>query len=225
MHHKPNGDIGQKAIDLVGTFPATFPNVSHFYFKTYRPVPGVKDRLNVSDLSIQELQARCLDPATLIEEMLRHVNDNEPTPQIEVPAKDLVWRLPELVAECKVREEMLAVYSVCRENNGRELHIPMMDFQLKSGSDVGRISLLRTAIKGVRQQHGVLLDSGNSYHYYGLRLLTEQDWRWFMVGCLLLEPLVDVRYISHRLLACKGALRLTSRPGKSDEPSVVSYLS
>jgi hypothetical protein len=210
--------VAQKAIEFVATFSVTFSTVVYFYFKSYRPVPGVKDRLKVKDLSIQELRARYPNPAALIKEMLRHVNDDETKRSIEVRAKELVLRLPQLAAECKERREALAVYSLFRDKNGRKLHIPMMDFQLKSGSDDGQLNFLQSAVSGIRQKHGIILDSGNSYHYYGSRLLAEDEWRWFMAGCVLLEPLVDVRYISHRLLSGKGALRLTTAPGKDTEP-------
>jgi hypothetical protein len=216
--------VGKKAVELVAAFPFIFPSVSCFYFKSYRPVPGVKVRLKVNELSIQELRARYPKPDTLVSEMLKHVNDDETKSSIEICADELVVRLPQLAAECSERKEALAVYSLCRAKNGDELHIPMMDFSFKAGLDNGDVDLLHAAVKGVRQQRGVIVDSGNSYHYYGLRLLPQSEWRWFMAGCVLLEPLVDVRYISHRLLAGKAALRLTTAPGKDKEPSVVSCL-
>jgi hypothetical protein len=215
--------VAQKAIDLVATFPVTFPNVSYFYFKSYRPVAGLKDRLKVSELSIQELRTHYPNPDKLVEEMLRHVNDDETSGSIEIRADELVSQLPGLAAHYEERKEALAIYSLCREETGREFHIPMMDFRLESAADDGQLDLLHSAVKGIRQHRGVIVNSGNSYHYYGLRLLSEMEWRWFMAGCLLLDPLVDIRYISHRLLAGKAALRIIKAPGKETVPFVVKY--
>jgi hypothetical protein len=224
MCRQPHIKLGQTVIDLVATFPATFQTVSCFYFKTYRPVPGVRDRLKVTELSIPQLRERYARPDILINEMLKHVNDDETHSVIEVRADEFAHRLPQLAKQSYERQEALAIYSMCQEKSGEVLHIPMMDFRLASGSAEGQLDLLRTALQGIRQNEGLIIDSGNSYHYYGLRLLPEGEWRWFMAGCLLLEPLVDVRYVSHRLLAGKASLRLTTAPGKATEPRVVSRL-
>jgi len=220
---------GRNAVELVGTFPQKFPSVRYFYFKAYEPRPGVEERLNVRNvrtlagLLIGELLAHYPNAADLIEQMLRGINVQS-TGEIEVSAADLTSRLPQLEAECRLRGEALALYSMCRKANGNKLHIPMMDFRIESGDDIGQLNLLIQALTRLGQEHGVLLDSGKSYHYYGFKPLKEPEWQRFIAACLLLEPLVDVRYIAHRMLEGKAALRLTTVPRKPKSPEVVACL-
>lgn len=222
--------LGRNAVDLVGTFPAKFPNISCFYFKSYAPEPSVEQRLDLKQvatlagLSTRQLLAHDSNVAELVEQMLTDIDVDESTGWTEVRAGDLASKLPQLQTECDGRGEVLALYSHCRDLRGCELHIPMMDFRIKSGDDYGQLNLMKKALNKIGQSDGVLLDSGNSYHYYGFQLLNESHWRWFMAACLLLEPLVDVRYISHRMLAGKAALRLTTARLKPKAPEIVACL-
>jgi hypothetical protein len=103
-------------------------------------------------------------------------------------------------------------------------HIPMMDFRIKSSTNIDQLCLLKECLCKLKQTDGVLLNSGKSYHYYGFRRLSHQEWMRFMTACLLLEPLVDVRYIAHRILAGKASLRLTATPQKKKVPELVACL-
>ncbi len=47
-------------------------------------------------------------------------------------------------------------------------------------------------------------------------LLSRQEWIRFMIACLLLEPLADIRYIAHRMLVGKPSLRLTDVPSQRE---------
>jgi hypothetical protein len=100
----------------------------------------------------------------------------------------------------------------------------MMDVRIESGKDIGQLRLLKECLRKLRQTDGVLLNSGRSYHYYGLRRLSQCEWMRFMTACLLLEPLVDIRYIARRMLAGKASLRLTDAPQKAKAPEIVACL-
>ena len=57
-----------------------------------------------------------------------------------------------------------------------------------------------------------IFDSGRSFHAYGNRLLSTEEWIQFMGSLLLLnEPgknkLIDTRWIGHRLMAGYSSLR------------------
>ena len=98
-------------------------------------------------------------------------------------------------------------------------HIPMMDFRCpKSPKNLARIKgLLRT----IGEKEGVILDSGRSYHYFGINPLSEKGWLMFLGKCLLSE-LVDSRYIGHRLIDHCGILRISACPLRPKIPTVVS---
>ena len=222
--------LGIDAIGLVKTFHARFSKVAYFYFKSYSPEPGVEERLDIrrvrtlAALSVKKLLEYHRDPRVLVAQMLRGTKINESKGLIEVRATELASALPDLSRASKARREVIAIYSLCRDKRGRELHIPMMDFRIESGSNIGQIALLKQALSTLEQKDGVLLDSGNSYHYYGFKLLSPKDWKRFMAASLLLEPLVDVRYIAHRLLANKAALRLSAGGRKPKIPIVTEIL-
>jgi hypothetical protein len=105
--------------------------------------------------------------------------------------------------------EELALQSRVKLHDGSYLHIPMIDFiassadqSLAVGEWVDRAVFL----------HIDIYATGRSFHGYGLRLLTDQDWQQFMGQLLLANlpgdpPVVDTRWIGHRLVAGYGALR------------------
>ncbi len=92
---------------------------------------------------------------------------------------------------------------------GRRIkHVPMIDFAVKPGMAAEVITWTDHHL-GIDLQ---LFDSGRSFHGYGIRPISETQWVRLM-GLLLLgnapnrEPVVDARWIGHRLLAGYSSLR------------------
>jgi hypothetical protein len=105
----------------------------------------------------------------------------------------------------------------------KELHIPMMDFCCSVS--VENMKIIKKALWEIGEREGVLLESGRSYHYYGLSLLTPKEWVKFLSKCLLLTGLVDPRYIGHSLLENSCCLRIsTTTTNKPHLPEVVTIL-
>jgi hypothetical protein len=130
-------------------------------------------------------------------------------------------RLLRLIADLP-QDGALAVTS--RVTDGRQIrHLPMIDFQCPHADK-------KNIIEGMHQIHpagGILLQTTNSYHFYGNALLTHSDWVRFIGSCLLLEPYVDVRWHGHRLIEGWGSLRISRDPTAGttlNEPSVVAIL-
>ena len=73
----------------------------------------------------------------------------------------------------------------------------------------------------IGQTHGVLLNSGKSFHYYGHTLLGQRQWREFLGRSLLLSELVDTRYIGHALINDECRLRLSTTRLNPFIPTVV----
>lgn len=127
--------------------------------------------------------------------------------RFKVPLRDVNpdWLESQLAALPPDRE--LAMDSVLRLGR-REMHIPMVDF----AADVLRQS---EVISWTGQHLGLnlrLFDSGRSFHAYGTVPISRDRWIRLM-GLLLLAnlpdraPLVDTRWIGHRLLAGYASLR------------------
>jgi hypothetical protein len=101
-------------------------------------------------------------------------------------------------------------------------HIPMMDFMCPPSP--ANLEVLTRLFREIGQKKGYLLESGRSYHYYGLELLTEEQWRVFLGKCLLMCGYVDDRYVGHQLVDGHCVLRLSSGKLKPNVPKVVAKL-
>lgn len=119
--------------------------------------------------------------------------------------------------------QLLGVTSRVSLVGGEEAHIPMMDFSCAVSAE--NSAILVQLLQDLRNGNGFLLQSGRSYHYYGLRLLNESEWRIFLGKCLLMSGYSDDRYIGHQLVDGYCALRLSSGKLKALIPTVVAKLS
>lgn len=98
-------------------------------------------------------------------------------------------------------------------------HFPMIDF---SNSIINDLSIcdVERVLKELGESNGYILDSGRCYHYYGNRLLEDDDWLYFMKQCSK-HPEIGERYISHQLRRGAAGLRITADNSKPKLPSVV----
>ena len=115
--------------------------------------------------------------------------------------------------------QLLGILSVVNVANRERKHIPMMDFRCEISAQ--NEQLLRQLLPRIGQQHGFLLNSGRSYHFYGMQLLSSDDWRKFLGKCLLLRNFVDERYVGHQLVDGHCVLRISASPVKRTIPAVV----
>ncbi|MGO4414412.1 hypothetical protein AB4Z27_15765 [Cupriavidus sp. KB_39] len=93
--------------------------------------------------------------------------------------------------------------------DGETFHIPMVDFATQSRAQLAKLN----EYLGHKISDCVLwFDSGRSFHGYGVTLITAVEWRELMGRLLLanrpnLFPLIDPRWVGHRLIAGYSALR------------------
>jgi len=117
--------------------------------------------------------------------------------------------------------------------NGCYAHIPMMDFCLSKSSE--SVTLIKKRMREITgEKAGFILESGRSYHYYGINLLSQESWLEFMAKCLLTgvfqgkdQPFLqaaDQRYIGHSLLGGGCVLRITTNAERKFMPVVVATL-
>jgi hypothetical protein len=107
---------------------------------------------------------------------------------------------------------------VCRDGSLR--HLPMVDFHAFKSARNQRI--VEAVSERLFPQGAILLDSGESYHAYGNRLMSKCEFREFLGKAMLCVPIVDRAYLAHQLIEGRCALRLTSGGGKSHVPTVVA---
>lgn len=94
------------------------------------------------------------------------------------------------------------------QRRSQAFHVPMIDFAENPASG----KALNRWVKNHLALDLTLFRSGRSFHGYGTRPISQEEWVRFM-GLLLLanlpkrRPLVDNRWIGHRLMAGYSALR------------------
>lgn len=105
----------------------------------------------------------------------------------------------------------LAWHSTIRSPKGRTLHVPMIDFTT-TRMGRGELYLLRQMLGSQCTGNLQFFSSGRSYHGYSTKLIGPKAWREFMGRLLLLNlpncpPLIDARWVGHRIIAGYGSLR------------------
>jgi hypothetical protein len=252
MHPEPPEiDIGMEARDLVLALPRLFNRkVRALTFITYRPSPGIEQRIEQKippkkrqklnqlllrarkSLRVAEPQFRywkssiltgtwmTLDFAGFIDDGLKHFPPRR-GPKIRIPVDvGMRSKLALIKAEADRQDHVVAICSRSSCLNGLPVHIPMMDFKCKPNRK--NLALVLEALYQIGEKRGVILKSGDSFHYFGLDLLTHSKWVRFLAGCALVAPLTDSRYIAHRLADGVAVLRITKSTQKQETPHVVA---
>lgn len=105
--------------------------------------------------------------------------------------------------------EAMKVVSRVNTKNGL-YHIPLLDLDIPV-DDNGATSA-EAVFTNLGVGSGAIINSGASYHGWGLELLTDDDWRKFMARALLLDR-IDRRWIGHRLIDGQANIRVSEKRG------------
>jgi hypothetical protein len=137
---------------------------------------------------------------------------------IELPLAEITSQKLTSVIEDAGSEYGVAISSRVRLEDGELAHIPMLDFRCDC-SDRNR-EVVKWAATAIGQRSGAIVNSGRSFHFYGFRLLTAPEWVRFVSLAALFSPVVDARYVAHRLIDGACRLRITKAPGRASVPVV-----
>jgi hypothetical protein len=115
-----------------------------------------------------------------------------------------------LLATCPKGYEV-AFHSQVSCHDGVARHLPMADMATEQ---LGNLSEVNAFVQDSTFHGFVWFESGRSFHGYGSRFITYQQWIELMGKLLLCNskegpPIVDPRWIGHRLLGGYAALRWT----------------
>lgn len=102
----------------------------------------------------------------------------------------------------------MAVSSVLTLRNGRLAYIPMLDFASRTKEDV--VLRVETIKDVLRPYPGFLLETGNSYHFWGTQILSLERWREFLLSAArsFTHNELDTAYIDYSLQRNFNGLRL-----------------
>jgi hypothetical protein len=170
------------------------------------------------------LMAQKLDlplPPELLTAAAFHQPMGAATADIDVPSTDVTSTYLRDRIGSVHSEHILVISSRVTLHTGAAAHIPMLDFRMAASS-----RNLSTAQAVVRQLglEGVILNSGQSYHFYGLSPLSPNDLNSYLAEALLFTPIIDYRWIAHQLIEGACALRLSPGSGLQHIPKVVGVV-
>ncbi len=115
--------------------------------------------------------------------------------------------------------ENFGLTSKAKLMDGRIKHIPMIDFKCScSDQDFQRVV---DTIFDLGERKGFILESGNSYHYWGTHLLKEEEWRKFMERCREQETIGDT-WPSFQIEDGFSVLRISISSAKPQLPRVIA---
>jgi hypothetical protein len=196
-------DVGERAVSVVTALLRRHADIQYLRFRSY-PAPAKE----------QDIET----PLT-IERALRHKR----APEIlwAVPESRTFESLTETLTKMSSDKILVGICSRIELRSGRAAHALLMDFRRAEKS---REFLQR--IEEACQQIGYtgwLLETSGSYHFYGDDLVDLEEWVSFMSTWLLLEDLVDVRFIGHCLIERVSCLRLTGNAIWS-EPKLARHI-
>lgn len=199
-------------IDVVKHIVEINACVSHIAVSPYKARPHLHERKVKKDFVKEALLHETRDYVDFLK--------RENVLHKEAIEKELLSLAP----DCRLSVHSYAVTSTAP----RFLHIPLVDF--KPPPSDKNLKAIREAMKAVGEKSGVILISGESYHYYGFELMEPHNWLKFMSRLLLLndpitkETLVDSRWVAHRLIDGFGALRISPKENGAQNPYVVAEL-
>lgn len=236
--------IGLEAPRALSLLLSSFKDVEEIYLAELRPLPALQTRRNLkqSERIAVERALRCRqttglsfwdavllelssvpEALGLLDEAMLHVT-------FRGCERSLAWApavaggLEQACAEFSTAGEASLVFlSQMRCRDGSSRHLPMVDFH--SASSAVNQQVVKGVVERLFPEGCFLLESGESYHAYGSRLLSETEFRIFLGRALLFAPIVDRTYLAHQVIEGRCALRLTAGGGKARVPRVISMVS
>lgn len=121
----------------------------------------------------------------------------------------------------KEPEENFGITSRVELFNDQTRHIPMIDFLCPCSSK--NLQKVVATLGNLGQKKGFIVESGNSYHFYGIPLLTQEEWQDLMVRCQK-EDIIGADWPHYQLLDGFSALRLSTSTTKPIAPRVIGKI-
>lgn len=115
----------------------------------------------------------------------------------------------------KFDNESNALCSIVRKVNGKEEHIPMMDFHISPSHN--NLRIVKSVCSCLELRSGWILDSGESYHFIGSNSIPWDALYIRLSASLVFNPIVDIAWISHQLREKCCSLRIGKKNGRYPE--------
>lgn len=104
-----------------------------------------------------------------------------------------------------------AILSKVKCKNKKIYHLPFIDFHCLSNSN--NILLAEDIVNILQIGSGYLLNSGESFHFIGSRLIDKDEFETYLGKLLMYTPIIDKSWIAHQLIEKSCALRISYKNG------------
>lgn len=143
--------------------------------------------------------------------------------RLKIRSRD--WTAPYLdsVIQDVIPGQVLVLSSLVQLNGGELGHIPLIDFHCPVSKENREISAHASSL--LDPLGGYLLESGQSYHFYGRSVIPSRDFYRFLGRALLLSPVVDRAWVAHQLIEGACGLRISAKIAGGQPPLVVAEVS
>lgn len=235
--------LGVTAPRMLSVLLSSFHEIERVYLAECRPLPPIQTRLDLTPaehtvfaraIKLRELTSLSFWDAALLElssepSAFRLLDAAMTHVTFRGHERSLSWdsvvagELERICAEFPTSlGASLAFLSEVRCHDGSKRHLPMIDFHAFTSAENRRV--VEAVAERLFPEGAIVLESGESYHAYGTRLLSEIEFRRLLGKALLFAPIVDRAYLAHQWIEDRCALRLTAGGGKSRVPTVVSVV-
>lgn len=219
---------GQNAANTIERLVLSFPEIATITLASYSHLPIVQQRVSptkfereVIEKAVAQRNATHLPfwdcvmlSISASEDPMDTLLDSAAT-HLSLRASDTVLKrqniidggIQRLLAQKSSQKEESCIVSEVLMTDGSIMHLPMMDFHCPP-SPAGRRAA--TAVcKRIFPNGSILIESGESFHAYGLELIPNCDFSSFLGKSLLYSPIIDRAYIAHQLIEGRCALRIS----------------
>jgi len=180
---------------------------------------GIRDQFNLPfwDSIMLKSFLRQSVPSRILHESLFHQPNTNSI--FNISRDEILNNKILIIANETNNSKWLSVLSDFKVDGNDIYHIPLLDFHCPCCKE--NDELVKEVAKILFPDGAVILDSGKSYHCYGLLLLTGDEFIDFLSKALLFSPIIDRAYIAHQLLERRCALRISRGGSIKKEPTVL----
>lgn len=130
---------------------------------------------------------------------------------LSLPGEELTKNWVEAMVASLRPDQELALHSVVHIK-GRKWHIPMIDFSIEKMVSQEVFDRMSCYLPKTLMLNMAVYSTGRSFHAYSTTLIGPKEWHDFMGRLLLINPrnanpIVDTRWVGHRLIGGFGSLR------------------
>lgn len=115
-------------------------------------------------------------------------------------------------------DTVIAIGSSITVDGCADSHLPLLDFHCKETTENDR--LVEAACRLLLESPTAICRSGESYHAYGLSVVTREELCQILYRAILLAPIVDRVYVAHQLIEGRCALRINTTLSKPTLPEL-----